>query len=385
MRMYKYSMALSLALLTSAPAAFAQTSASAALRIACDGTNAGATVSVNDVVKGDCPVDVSVAPGNIRLRVSKKVNETQERVFEQEFRMAAGTGKRIDVELGSPKVSFAALKRFEDAEEAQARPREEEQQRALPALIKTAEGGDSVAMFRLGQVYEWGLAGNVDFKQAAKWYERAARAENPAGISAYATDVLYGRNGVSRSPSEAIAMWERAAALGDGSAMNRLGELMRYGNKIAGIPENEQQAMAWFEKGANVGNYLAMQGLAGLLPMSDTAARKQWSQRSVPIMESLASGGDPVAIFMLASTYSRGLIVARNTELAAKFNAQYFRYMKKSAATGDVNSILMLASMYEIGRDGAPKDKAMAIQLARKAAAQGDKYAITYLQELLAQ
>ncbi len=385
MRMYNYSTALSLALLAASPSVFAQTSA--ALRIACDGENAGATVTINDVVKGDCPLDVSVPPGNIRLRVSKNVNGNQERVFEQEFRMTAGTGKRIDVELGKPQTSLAAQKGVEDAVEAQFRPKEEEQLRALPALIKKAEGGDSAAMLRVGQVYEWGLAGNVDFKQAAKWYERAARAENPAGMSAYATYLSSYRSmgGVSRNPSEAIAMWEKAAARGDGSAMNSLGFLRLFGNSVDGIPENREQAKIWFEKGANAGNYEAMEGLVGWDMTSDKAAIDQWNKKAFPIMQSLASDGYPTAIASMAIAYKFGAVIGRNTELSTKFDAQYFRYEKKAAASGDLNSILRLASMYEEGRYGAPKDKAMAIQLARKAAAQGDKDANTYLQKLLAQ
>ncbi len=385
MRMHKYSTALSLALLASAPPAFAQ--ASAALRIACDGTNAGATVSINNVVKGDCPLDVSVAPGNIRLRVSKNVNGNQERVFEQEFRMTAGTGKRIDVELGKPQTSLAAQKGVEDAVEAEARPREEEQLRALPGLIKKAEGGDSAAMLRVGQVYAWGLAGNVDFKQAAKWYERAARAENPAGMSAFANYVFSGKGGVSRNPTEAIAMWERAAALGDGSAMGSLGSISMNGNKLAGIPANEQLAKTWFGKAANTGDYMAMQLLAFMLANptneadEDTPKSEQWANRAIPAMESQVSNGNPDPMGMLGRAY----IVAKKPELGAKLRSQYLRYAKKAAATGEVSSVLALAEKYEEGLFGVPKDKAMAIQLARKAAAQGDKDANTYLQKLLAQ
>lgn len=74
------------------------------LRIACEDADARAEVRINGVFKGECPLDVVVSPGTIKLRVAKKVDATRERVFEDEFRIGDGTAKRVEVIFsdGSP-------------------------------------------------------------------------------------------------------------------------------------------------------------------------------------------------------------------------------------------------------------------------------------------
>ncbi len=103
------SLMLSVALLSAiAPTAWAQTATpTAMLRVACDGAALNAEVTINGEFKGECPVDVPVAAGSLRIRVLKKVDNEREQVFEQEVRMAGGTVKRIDVELGAVQFNAA--------------------------------------------------------------------------------------------------------------------------------------------------------------------------------------------------------------------------------------------------------------------------------------
>jgi hypothetical protein len=81
---------LSIALATPL-AAHAETSV---LRVVCEGDDVGAEVSVNGKFKGECPVDMSVAPGTLKLRVVKA-----ERQFEQEIRIGEGVLKRVEANL----------------------------------------------------------------------------------------------------------------------------------------------------------------------------------------------------------------------------------------------------------------------------------------------
>lgn len=91
--------AIFLAALTSAvPLSTAQ--AAAALRITCEGPAVGAEVSVNGQFKGECPLDVQVAPGEVRIRAVKSEGKTKERVFEQTLRLGDAVVKRIEIELG---------------------------------------------------------------------------------------------------------------------------------------------------------------------------------------------------------------------------------------------------------------------------------------------
>ena len=72
----------------------------ASLRIGCEGAAVGAAVTVNNKFKGDCPIDVDVAPGTIVIRASKKIAGKEE-VFKEEVRLGSGARKRIDVRFAS--------------------------------------------------------------------------------------------------------------------------------------------------------------------------------------------------------------------------------------------------------------------------------------------
>lgn len=70
------------------------------LRLRCEGDAAGATVSINGVKKGECPLDLAVPEGNVKLSVRKVVDQYRYRLFEREFFLAAGAMKRETVVLG---------------------------------------------------------------------------------------------------------------------------------------------------------------------------------------------------------------------------------------------------------------------------------------------
>lgn len=73
------------------------------LRIACDGDDVGAEVSINGKFRGECPVDIQVAPGTIKLRAQKAGREQV-----QEFRVGPDSVKKIVVALlrnaGTPRT-----------------------------------------------------------------------------------------------------------------------------------------------------------------------------------------------------------------------------------------------------------------------------------------
>lgn len=83
--------------LAGAQAAFAD---DAYLRLRCDGDAAGAMVSINGVKKGECPIDLTVPEGNVRLSVRKVVDQYRFRVFEKDMLLPAGAMKRETVILG---------------------------------------------------------------------------------------------------------------------------------------------------------------------------------------------------------------------------------------------------------------------------------------------
>lgn len=69
------------------------------VRVMCDGDDHGAEVSINSKFKGECPIDIQVAPGTLKLRAYKKVDAQNERIFEQEIRIGEGVVKKIEAVL----------------------------------------------------------------------------------------------------------------------------------------------------------------------------------------------------------------------------------------------------------------------------------------------
>jgi formylglycine-generating enzyme required for sulfatase activity len=97
---------------------------SSMLRVGCEGDDMGAEVSVNDKFRGECPLDIQVSEGPLKLRLVKKVDALHERVFEQDIRMGDGTVKRVDARLGASQLT--AEGRQQEAQRAEAARQHEE-------------------------------------------------------------------------------------------------------------------------------------------------------------------------------------------------------------------------------------------------------------------
>jgi serine/threonine-protein kinase len=68
-----------------------------ALRMACDGDDVGAEVSINGVFKGECPLDPQVSAGTVHLKVLKTLDTSHVRTFEQDIRMGDGVVTKVAV------------------------------------------------------------------------------------------------------------------------------------------------------------------------------------------------------------------------------------------------------------------------------------------------
>lgn len=93
----------------------AANAAGSALRIACDGDAAGAEVYINGKFKGECPLDMKVPEGKLKLRVQKTVDAQHEpRLFEQEIRMGDGVMKKVEVQLSPLELNAEGKRREEE-------------------------------------------------------------------------------------------------------------------------------------------------------------------------------------------------------------------------------------------------------------------------------
>ena len=126
----------------------------------------------------------------------------------------------------------------------QAREQQLEQQ-----LLEHAEQGDAQAQYEVGRRFWNGDGVDQDHKQAADWFDRAAR----QGLAAAqcALGLCYERgDGAEQDMWQAAAWYQWAAQQDDAEAQLRLSECYEKGQ---GVPKDKEKAAEWLYKAAQHG------------------------------------------------------------------------------------------------------------------------------------
>jgi len=76
------------------------------LRLRCDGDAAGAVITINGERKGECPIDLVLPEGDVKISARKDLDIYTFRTFEKELFLSSGAMKRESVVLGP--VQFTA-------------------------------------------------------------------------------------------------------------------------------------------------------------------------------------------------------------------------------------------------------------------------------------
>ncbi len=113
-----------------------------------------------------------------------------------------------------------------------------------------AEAGDAVAQSNLGKSYEFGQGVEQDFKEAVKWYQKAADQGDANGQTSLGFMYANGE-GVEQDFKEAVKWYRKAADQGDASAQYNLG-LMYYNGE--GVPIDRGVAYVWYSIAAANGD-----------------------------------------------------------------------------------------------------------------------------------
>lgn len=239
---------------------------------------------------------------------------------------------------------------------------------AVPLLAEEAQFGNPVAAFNLAKIYEDGAAGAPDFSQAATYYRIAAEIDtapryNGAALGAQAPQLIaaaqmYGQfalgklyetgQGVPQDSQEALAWYTRSADLGNAKAMLKLAVIHRDG--LPGVPPDLSRSTSWLQRAAEHGSIAAMNELgraylngAGVAPNAREAAN--W-------FEQAAAGGSVAAEFNLGLLYKAGIGGQPDFPRAV-------RHFERGANAKDAASMLALGDLYASGQ-GLPQDKAQA-------------------------
>ncbi len=183
---------------------------------------------------------------------------------------------------------------------------------------------------------------------------------------------------------QAVALFERSAALGETRAMLALGRLYRGGS---GVTPDEGKVRAWFQRSADAGSAEGMVNLAfchrdGVGGAPDLALARKWFEQAARVAtdpadaKQAAAGLESIAGKTADSANTLGL-----SALAGKDYAKALEWFRKGSDLGSPLATYNVADMYANG-SGVKADPAEALRWFEKAAAQGNKLAVGRAREL---
>lgn len=171
-------------------------------------------------------------------------------------------------------------------------PKQEQTSVAAPSaeagysqVATRAASGDAEAELQMGTRYADGNGVIKNDKEAARWFEKAARHGKAEAQYRYGLALLEGR-GVVQDYKAAFHWIEKPAKLGHSHAQYSLGELYRYGT---GTPINKAQAYLWF-------NLAAAQGVEKAAKARDSLVWQLKPDQLTAMQEAardLSNGGKP--------------------------------------------------------------------------------------------
>jgi len=213
--------------------------------------------------------------------------------------------------------------------------------KAFDETMKKAKAGDAKAQFNLGFMYDDGIGVSASYKEAIKWYTKAAEQGN-AEAQYYLA--LHCEN--LRCEGYQAAMWlTKAAEQGHVMAQLELGFIL--GNRTRSYKvkskEDEQEAIKWYTKAAEQGNAEAQYRLGYMYENGiGVAAEQNYDKEALNWYSKSAEQGFVHAQRNLAAMYYGGYGVSRNYEEA-------FKWYTKAAEQGHSEAQFNLGFMYDNG------------------------------------
>ncbi|WP_426611028.1 caspase family protein [Bradyrhizobium sp. McL0616] len=158
--------------------------------------------------------------------------------------------------------------------------------------------------------------------------------------------------------SEALRLYEKAAAAGYPTAMHNIGVLYATGE---GVKKDNAEAARWYKKASDAGDPLGMLELGWLYAFGEGNARN--CPEAIRLNEAAVKAGVGAAMNNLGLLYMRGRCVERDY-------AEARRLFEQGAALNDDSALNSLGSMYNEAQ-GVPRNTRLARELFERSAAQG--------------
>ena len=236
---------------------------------------------------------------------------------------------------------------------------DKDRQTGLKLIETVAEGGNLVAQYLLGKIYNFGLAVPADFAKAARWYRAAA--SNGMYAAKYRLAHLYYRGqGVEKDLKKFIGLLTEVAKSGSQLARYDLAVAHRNGE---GVRKNQALGLRKFRELAEEGMPLARYELARIYALKNSGVTDEKKARYWLIQ--LLQGGVPSFQVKAADIYA---------DLLGDYEAALPLY-QEAADRGDSDAINSLGVMYKLGQ-GVKTDWDKAIDLYKQAADMGNAIAM---------
>lgn len=178
-------------------------------------------------------------------------------------------------------------------------------------VTSKGNSGDTDYQTIAGIMYYKGLFGKRDYKEAARWFEKACEKNNPVALY-YLGTIYYDGEGVTKDYKKAFALLKKAVELEYYPAYVYLGTIYEEGH---GVEKNENEAYKLYQAAALHGDDDAMfrQGL-----MSEN---KKDFKKAFDIYSSIKQK-NVNALLGLGRLYEKGYGVHKNYGLALKYYEQ---------------------------------------------------------------
>jgi len=165
----------------------------------------------------------------------------------------------------------------------------------------------------------------------------------------------------NRDPTQTFATPRQSTGLEPTDAESMLARGIQYASG-QGVPQDYQQAMKWFRKGADAGNATALHNVGWLYSEGLGVAKNV--QEALRWYLKAAELGRPEDMFLLAHLYREGEILVQDP-------VESFKWLKKAAMAGYTPAMLYVGLAYGSG-NGVEQDKQQALVWYRKGATEGD-------------
>ena len=202
---------------------------------------------------------------------------------------------------------------------------------------KAAKQGNFEAQYSLGEIYQEGKGIPQDYTESVKWYRLAAE-QGYSEAQSNLGDMYRNSQGVPQDNEEAIKWFRLAAEQGYSEAQSNLGDMYRNGQ---GVSQDYKESDKWYRLAAEQGNFEAQRSL-GLMykngvgvpqeenvskeeieldddQKSEMEKKKQDYKESIKWFTKSAEQGDSKSQYNLGEIYQEGKVVPKNMVKAYMF------------------------------------------------------------------